>query len=320
MSEAIVPQADPQAQDAIRTSQGITNLLAAFVKAQAQFPAVKKDQTGKIQGESKRSGKDYEYEYSYADLAGILAAIQPILKEHGLGVMQPIVWNGSPWLLTRLVHESGEWMESRYRLGEHDRPQEMGSEITYARRYNLTSFLGITTEGDDDDGQRASENGGGRRYSGKSNLPPCPVCKDDEGRPTNKGVIVSKHGPGYYCHGHKAAFLIEEDGPRTETRTLPPEAPKPKPAPVAKPAEREPGADGEPPVAQIPAQGSPEWESPKALGDECMRLGGGQVRNAGDIMQAISGNRSARGLKPDAVRAAWLELAKHPTFGIGGAK
>ena len=57
-------------------------------------------------------------------------------------------------LNTRIVHKSGQWMESDYPVGGLGRPQEMGSAMTYARRYALFGLVGVAGE-DDDDGNAA---------------------------------------------------------------------------------------------------------------------------------------------------------------------
>lgn len=122
-------------------SESIKSLAAALSKAQGEFPLIPK----------KRTAKMGTYTYKYADLSEILQAVSPILSSNGLSVTQaPTVHLEKLCLQTTLMHESGEWSESFYPLGTYERPQEMGSEITYARRYTLTSVLGIQADEDDD--------------------------------------------------------------------------------------------------------------------------------------------------------------------------
>src|SRR5262245_20522670 len=59
-------------------------------------------------------------------------------------------------LETRLVHSSGEWVGCIYpvcKLADH---QDMGSALTYARRYSYCAIAGIAAE-EDDDGNSAAE-------------------------------------------------------------------------------------------------------------------------------------------------------------------
>ena len=316
-AEPMVAQHEPQPQEGIviRQSPTLGKLAGALAAAQAKFQPIQKDRTANV--ESKK-GEASSYSYAYADLADVLAAVRPALAENGLAIMQPIVWNGSPWLVTRLHHSSDEWIEGCYKLGEYERPQDFGSAITYARRYTLTALLGIAAE-EDDDGQRAQT--GQQRQKGQA-MPTCGACKKAD------RVIVSKFAPGHYCLRCKNPMPLEpvidrsvepDEGPRPETLTEKSTAPKVA-APVAA-AGREPGSDDEPATeapgkARIPPQGSKAWEDPSALGAEVLRLVGGDLKSARELLKAIAGSGTAKGMKGDAVRAAWLALAAHAEFGI----
>lgn len=127
-----------------RTSEKIDLISAAFVKAQSAFPTVTKDRTAKIEG-AKGS-----YSYSYADLASIMEQIRKPLADNGLAILQPVAWYGeTPYVVTRLLHTSGQYFEAHYKLDEYARPQEFGSAVSYSRRYSL-AMVGVVTEEDDD--------------------------------------------------------------------------------------------------------------------------------------------------------------------------
>jgi hypothetical protein len=53
-------------------------------------------------------------------------------------------------LVTRLGHASGQFIDSVYPLPNSNKPHEMGSAITYARRYSWAAICGIAAEEDDD--------------------------------------------------------------------------------------------------------------------------------------------------------------------------
>lgn len=134
------------------TSSTIADLTGALAKAQADFPQIPRKKTAKIK--TKTGG---EYSYTYADLADVLDAVRKPLAANGLAITQPLVQlNGKLLLVTRLMHASGEWIESTMPLAAGGTPQETGAAITYARRYALTSLLGIATE-DDTDAQGVAE-------------------------------------------------------------------------------------------------------------------------------------------------------------------
>jgi hypothetical protein len=190
---------------------GIGELAKALSTAQAKFEAVGKDKTAKITGEKA-------YSYSYADLASVLAAVRKPLSENGLAIVQVITWgDGHSWLVTKLLHSSGQYIESTYPLREYTRPQEMGSALTYARRYSLTALLGIAAE-EDDDG--ASAQAGAPRDEAPRSAPPkpravapksaapttAPATDDDVLDPTKCPACGTQGKPQKYVTGGKTHF------------------------------------------------------------------------------------------------------------------
>jgi hypothetical protein len=128
----------------MKSSESITNLAAAFVKAQAEMSGAKK------------SAKNPFFKSNYANLEEVICCVKEPFAVHGLGFMQfPISGEGSAGVETVILHESGEWISGDFLLDcVKSDPQGMGSAITYARRYGLQSASGIPSE--DDDGNAAS--------------------------------------------------------------------------------------------------------------------------------------------------------------------
>jgi len=93
----------------------------------------------------------------YASLDAILDAVRPILHKNGLALSQtPLTADGMVGVTTRIIHTSGESTESTLLLpAGQNTAQGYGSALTYARRYSISSILGIAAD-DDDDGQIAS--------------------------------------------------------------------------------------------------------------------------------------------------------------------
>lgn len=94
------------------------------------------------------------YGYSYSDLPKIFSVINPLLKKHGLGFTQLIE---GEHLTTILFHvETGQTIESKMLLLTNvalkgmNEFQVYGSQLTYFRRYALSSILGIVTDKDTD--------------------------------------------------------------------------------------------------------------------------------------------------------------------------
>ncbi len=128
-------------------------LAEALAKAQAEFKPIKKDKTAKVR--MKAGG---EYSYSYADLSLVIDATKEALSRNGLAVTQPIEFQGDRLVLhTKLLHSSGETESCFWPLPPaHTPAQEMGSALTYARRYSISAILGVAPE-DDDDGAAATD-------------------------------------------------------------------------------------------------------------------------------------------------------------------
>lgn len=131
----------------------IGNLAAALAKAQgAMTPAII---DGKAEVTMKSGGK---YSYTYSSLTSVWSAIRKPLSDNGLAIFQTTDDDsGSVILLTTLAHESGESVTSRLVVCRVGTPaQEMGSALTYARRYSISALVGVVTD-DDDDGAKATE-------------------------------------------------------------------------------------------------------------------------------------------------------------------
>lgn len=115
-----------------------------------------------FQSEVKDPSKDKENPYfksKYVALDGVLQTVRPVLAKHGLSVMQlPTSDETAVTVTTLLMHSSGQFIESepfKVLLTKKD-AQAAGSALTYARRYSLSSVLGIAWD-DDDDGDSIAE-------------------------------------------------------------------------------------------------------------------------------------------------------------------
>ena len=127
------------------TSESITELLQALLAARKRFRPVVKESSAQI-----RAGQPYHY----ADLQTVIDSTMPALVENNLLVLQVIDPEQS-LLVTRLAHVSGQWVESRFPLNFDQGPQQVGSALTYGRRYSLLALLCVAAE--DDDGASAQQ-------------------------------------------------------------------------------------------------------------------------------------------------------------------
>ena len=127
------------------------SLAAALSAVQAALPVVHKGKTASIRSEKG------SYGYSYADLSDVTAAVMPLLAANGLSFActPRLVERGGYELAGVLLHTSGERLEGALPL-TGGTPQQLGSSITYMRRYLLGSMTGVVTD-DDDDARMATE-------------------------------------------------------------------------------------------------------------------------------------------------------------------
>jgi hypothetical protein len=89
----------------------------------------------------------------YASLGAIINAVRLPLARHGISAVQTVSTDGGAvGVTTTLLHASGEWMAETAMSALPDRAtvQQLGSVITYLRRYALASITGIVGEDDDD--------------------------------------------------------------------------------------------------------------------------------------------------------------------------
>ncbi len=133
------------------------SLVAALAAFHAEAPKVIKDATAKVTGESKDGGK-VSYSYGYADLATVTEALNPLLGKHGLAfTSKPTLTEQGFGLVYALKHESGESDGGFWPLPDPTRvkPQDLGSWITYWRRYAFLAVTNTFPNGEDDDGKQA---------------------------------------------------------------------------------------------------------------------------------------------------------------------
>ena len=102
--------------------------------------------------ETIKKGSDNPYYNSkYADLNSILDEVKKKIRDNGFVLIQNVE---ESVLRTRILHiETGEYLESTFSLvtAKPDM-QQLGSAVTYARRYSLLPMLNIETEDDDGNG------------------------------------------------------------------------------------------------------------------------------------------------------------------------
>lgn len=128
----------------MQTSENLDLIAPAVVRALAEI------------GNATKDRQNPHFKSTYATLASLIDATKEGLASQGLVIVQSPGWvDGRATVTTRLIHKSGQWMESFAQSPiKNADAQGIGSAITYLRRYSLAAICGITQE--DDDGNQAS--------------------------------------------------------------------------------------------------------------------------------------------------------------------
>ena len=116
------------------------------------FEALAKMQ-GALDNATKSSDNPY-FKSKYADLAQCLQTAKKPMADNGLSISQHCTFDGQfVQCVTILGHSSGQMMISTLMIPVAKKDaQGIGSSITYARRYALSSIIGLTQKDDDGEG------------------------------------------------------------------------------------------------------------------------------------------------------------------------
>jgi hypothetical protein len=129
-------------------SESIGAIAPALVSAQKAFKVV------------AQSGTNPHLRSKYSTIADYLNAINHALWANDLFLTQSVMKTDiGIAVTTKIIHKSGEWIESDPCVLPVEKPnaQAVGSAISYARRYSLAAFVGLSAGLEDDDGAAASK-------------------------------------------------------------------------------------------------------------------------------------------------------------------
>ena len=141
---------------AVKTTSSINEALVAL---QGNLPRVGLDRSASIKSDKG------SFSYKYAGLNDVNEALLPALAAVGLAFTALPMIDGDRFVLAyALRHTSGEELAGLYPLPDPARatPQQIGSAITYARRYCILAVTGLAPD-PDDDGQAANHAPAGGR-------------------------------------------------------------------------------------------------------------------------------------------------------------
>jgi len=181
---------------------------AAFAQAlatvQAAMPKVGKPNTATVP--TKAGGS---YTYKYADLADIFEKVMPLLAANGLAwIATPTLSHGDAFVLRyALLHKDGHRETGEYPLPHPSSgaAQDIGSAITYARRYAFCAQVGVATDEDND---------------GRASAQPLPRPRQAP-RPVVDGSAASLQVPPVATFPASSAYLDETTGELTAAAVAP---------------------------------------------------------------------------------------------------
>ena len=121
-------------------------LAEALSKAQSEIVQPEKNKTVEVR--TKDGGR---YTFDYADYNAIVQAVRGPLTKNGICFTHLITLiDKEPVLLTRLIHSSGEMLESVYLLPHNVAAKDFGAAVTYGKRYCLSALTGCVADDDTD--------------------------------------------------------------------------------------------------------------------------------------------------------------------------
>lgn len=169
------------------------SLAEALLALQADPPTLTKNKDGQVGNQKTK----------YADLVQVNKEVLTRLNSMGL------IWTCCPTVTDdgmrcvldyQLLHvASNEKLTGRYPI-KGENPQQMGSAITYARRYALLAVTGIAAEEEDDDGA-----GGGARGSTR-------VSRQNRSAPSGRETTIQRGTEPTEAQRRKLYACLKEAG------------------------------------------------------------------------------------------------------------
>lgn len=125
------------------SSASTENLMIALAKAQGEYTI------------ADLNKKNNYVKNPYADYMSIVNASRPALVKYGISVIQPIIddVDGALWLYT-IMSLGSEWKQCKMRIiASKNDIQYLDSYITFIKRINYKTFMGVVVKDDDDDAE-----------------------------------------------------------------------------------------------------------------------------------------------------------------------
>lgn len=146
MSDVEIKTDKPEPQTVPKPVRQIAKLAEALAKAQGEFVQPEKNKEVEVRKEGR-----VLYATRYADLKNVIEAFRVALSRNGLAFTQKTRETPNGWrLVLTLMHSSGEFDETSMPINLEQAPQQVGSQLTYLKRYQAAAYFGIAADDDDD--------------------------------------------------------------------------------------------------------------------------------------------------------------------------
>ena len=151
----------------------------------------------KMQGaldNAPKTSKNPYFNSRYADLATCLSALKKPMSDNGLSISQHCTFDGAILRCVSILgHSSGQMMISVLNVPVTKKdPQGIGMAMTYARRYAMSSIVGLAQA--DDDAESSVEHNGEEKENKENSVSAAEnqVEKESNGYATEKQVSLIK--------------------------------------------------------------------------------------------------------------------------------
>tara|TARA_R100000773_G_C4215968_1_gene114714 strand:- start:866 stop:1456 length:591 start_codon:yes stop_codon:yes gene_type:complete len=167
------------------------NLVSAFVKAQSEMKHAALDSFNP------------HYKSRFASLQSVIDAAKPALNANGIAFIQKSIPTENGIGVETVLYGYGEEISTGIveMPAQKASPQNVGSALTYAKRYSLAMAVGIAAD-EDDDGEAAEPKDAAQAQSPKKPLA-ADVVSDIEAKAKQASIDIDRITNRYGVHSLK---------------------------------------------------------------------------------------------------------------------
>ena len=192
------------------------SIYEAFAKAQGQFRQPTLNREAKVYS---KEPKQLLYIIPYADLQECIDCIKKPLADNGLSFTHTVEQRGNTWLLVLTMrYRTEQSIESIMPINVSQASQQLGSQMTYLKRYQLSAFFGLAADYDDEGNVEA-----GKPAEFKDKNPSQSSKATSQSKPAAPSTPPKKDAPQAQQGSVKATTKAPEQPKQSPPPTKPPE-------------------------------------------------------------------------------------------------